>query len=74
MEERIKQIMADILGIDPNGIDEATAMDNTESWDSANHLNLCFALEQEFNVTFEIQEIESMLTYYDILQVLHAKL
>jgi hypothetical protein len=34
MEERIKQIMADVLDLEPRSIDGATAMDTIERWDS----------------------------------------
>ncbi len=74
MEEQIKELLADILNIDPNSIDESTSMDNTSSWDSMNHLNICFGLEQEFSITLEVFEMESMISFYDIVQVVEQKL
>ena len=74
MEDRIRQIMADILNVAPEDIDELTGMDNVGSLDSLHHLNLCFALEQEFGITLEVNEIESMLNYAVILQVMQRKI
>ena len=74
MEERIKQIMADVLDLDALAIDGATAMDTIESWDSLTHINLCLSLEQDFQVSFTVDEMEAMLSYDDILRVLSAKL
>jgi acyl carrier protein len=74
IEERIKQIMADVLDLDPRSIDGDTAMDNTESWDSLSHINLCLGLEQDFAISFSVSEMESMLSYDDIVQVLGEKL
>ena len=74
MEEQIKELLVDILNIDPNSIDESTSMDNTASWDSMNHLNICLSIEQEFGITLEIFEIESMTSFYDVVQVVETKL
>jgi acyl carrier protein len=74
MEERIKQIMADALDLDPLTIDGGTAMDSIEAWDSVTHINLCLSLEQDFQVSFTVTEMEAMLSYEDILRVLGEKL
>lgn len=74
MEQKIKQIMADVLNLDAKSIDEATSKDQTASWDSLNHINLVLAFEQEFQVSFDVNEIESMLSYKNILEVLDRKL
>jgi len=74
MEERVKQIMADVLDLDPRAIDGYTAMDNIESWDSFTHINLCLSLEQDFQVAFTVTEMEAMLSYDDIVRVLNEKL
>jgi acyl carrier protein len=66
--------MADILGIDQDSIDVSTAKDSTAGWDSLNHINLIVALEQEFQVSFDVAEIESMLSFSDILETLERKL
>ena len=74
MEQQVKQVMADILGVDSDSIDVSTAKDSTASWDSLNHINLIVALEQEFQVSFDVTEIESMLSFSDILETLERKL
>jgi acyl carrier protein len=73
MESRVKQIMNDILGIDPDMIDDFTQMDRTAAWDSSNHINLCLSLEEEFNVTLSVSDIETMVSYSEILKVLRSK-
>lgn len=74
MEERIKAIMADILMTDPSSIHEHSAMDGIERWDSLAQIDLVTALEEEFGVTFEAEEFETMTSYSDILDVLMEKL
>ncbi len=62
-DRRIKQIMGEILDIDPDAIDGGTTHETVSSWDSQNHLNLVFALEQEFDATFEVAEVETMTSF-----------
>ncbi len=73
IEQRIKQIMADILHLDPRHIDERTAMDNTEAWDSANHISLVLAIEDEFSIAFDVAEIETMTSFIDVVQAVAAR-
>ena len=74
VEQTIKEVMALILNIDAQRIDDGTSMDNTPGWDSANHINLVLALEEEFAVSFEVTELEMMVSYFDIVGVVGAKL
>ena len=72
-EQTIKELMSIVLNIDAAKIGDGTSMDNTPGWDSANHINLVLALEQEFSISFEVSEFERMLTYFDIVQLVGAK-
>ena len=74
MEDQVKQVIADVLALDAKAIDEFTVKDSTASWDSLNHINLIVALEQEFQVSFDVSEIESMQSYSEILETLARKL
>lgn len=74
MEEQIKQLMADLLNLNPARIDDSTAMETVAGWDSFNHLNLCLALEQEFGITLAVHEMEEMTSYYEICRIIQAKL
>jgi acyl carrier protein len=73
METQIKQIMADLLDVDAESIDEQTTQDNTPTWDSLNHINLIIVLEQEFEMTFCPEEIESMFSFTDVLETIEKK-
>ena len=73
MEEKIRQVMADILDMEPSGIDDDTSMDNVEGWDSANHISLVLALEEEFDATFDVSEIEEMTSFYSIVETVMQK-
>ena len=74
LEYAIRRVMADVLDLDADAIQDDTSADNTPKWDSANHIQLILALEQEFSVSFEVTEFESMLSFFDIVQAVHSKL
>lgn len=74
VEQTIKELMSIILNIDAAKIDDSTSMDNTPGWDSANHINLVLALEEEFSISFEVSEFEMMVSFFDVVQVVGAKI
>jgi len=74
IEQTVKDLMAIVLNIDAADIDDSTSMDNTPGWDSANHISLVLALEEEFSISFEVSEFEMMTNYVDVVQVVNAKL
>ena len=74
IEQTVKELMAVVLNIDASKIDDNTSMDNTPGWDSANQINLVLALEEEFSISFEVSEFEMMVSYFDIVSVVGAKL
>jgi acyl carrier protein len=73
MEERIKEIIADVLDIDSVAVHGGMSMDTVEAWSSLTHITLCLSLEQDFDVSFTVDEMESMVSYDDIVRVLSAK-
>lgn len=69
-ETQLKQVMADIFGLEANSIDESASVDTVERWDSLNHMKLVLALEEQFNVTFSGEQSVQILSYELIKAVL----
>jgi len=65
-------ILSDILMIE--AVAEDVSMANTETWDSANHLRIVLALEEEFSIRFTIADIETMTRRDRILGLISSKL
>ena len=55
---RLENVFKTTLGID--AVPAELSQKNCEAWDSVNHLNLILALEAEFGVAFEPEEIAAM--------------
>lgn len=74
VEQTIRELMSIILNIDAARIDESTSMDNTPGWDSVNQINIILALEEEFSISFEVSEFEMMVSFFDIVELVGAKI
>jgi acyl carrier protein len=73
-DTRIKQVMAEVLDIDPMLIDDNYSREETSTWDSLNHLRLITALEEALGVKFTMQEVEEMRCYGQIRERVAAHL
>ena len=64
LEERIKQLFADVLQVSIDQIVDITTPDSLEEWDSLNHLNLIATFEEEFSIDIEPEDIPKMMESY----------
>ena len=62
-EGQLKQVFADVFGVDVNTIGETTSIDTVERWDSMRHMNLVLALEDRFQVTLSEEQTLEILNY-----------
>ena len=72
MEEKIKQIMSAALEVNIAEINNETNSDSIDSWDSLHHMNLVVALEEEFSVEFEEEEIIELMSFKSIQEKLKS--
>lgn len=74
MEQKVKDIMGKIFDVDAATIGDESSIDTLENWDSLRHLNLVWALEEEFDLEFTQEQIAEMLNYRLILLTLQDSL
>jgi acyl carrier protein len=72
--ERVRGIAADVLQVPAAQLTPDSSTETVESWDSVHHLNLVLALEQEFDLQFEPEEMDQMHSISHIVNVLENKL
>jgi acyl carrier protein len=70
---RVRAVAADVLDVSAERLDACASTETIETWDSLQHLNLVLALEQEFGVQFEPEEMERMTSVGRIVELLEAK-
>jgi len=61
VQEKVIQVLVNILQVSPDKISTKTTSDDIEKWDSLNHINMIQALEQEFGVRYDEEQVVSML-------------
>ncbi|MDW8139118.1 acyl carrier protein [Pseudothermotoga sp.] len=72
--ERIKEIIADKLGVDIDEVtDDADLIDDLDA-DSLDLVDLAMAIEDEFGVTIADEELEKIRTVRDIFKELYEKI
>jgi acyl carrier protein len=71
--EQVGGIAADVLQVSPSEIGPDSSPQSIASWDSVHHLNLVLALEQEFNLQFEPEEIDGMENIGQIVALIQGK-
>ena len=63
IDERIKDVMSGVFGIDADALNEESSQDNVEGWDSIKHLDLIVSLEEEFGVSIPIEEVGNLTNF-----------
>ncbi|MBS3105524.1 acyl carrier protein [Candidatus Woesearchaeota archaeon] len=69
--DSLKQIVSRVLNID--SINENVSRNNTEEWDSFNHLLLISEIEKELKVKFTMLEVEQIKTFKELQEVVSKK-
>ena len=64
--ETLKELVARVLRIDKEEINDNSSPENISSWDSFNSLMLVSELEKNFNVRFSMNEVMAVKNFKDI--------
>lgn len=60
MNDELRAVLSEVLGITPENVTEHTSTQTEPKWDSLRHMNLIFALEDCYGVRFSDEEIPSL--------------
>ncbi|MBF0106859.1 MAG: acyl carrier protein [Deltaproteobacteria bacterium] len=71
MEDKLKKIVARVLGLSKNNIGKDTSANTVVGWDSLKQMDLIANIEREFGVEFTDEQIEDMISYDVIRSVLY---
>lgn len=56
----IEEVVSGVFGVDQASVNESSSPESIEGWDSMGHVNLVIALEQNFNVSIDIDDVMDM--------------
>lgn len=74
IEDKLREIMALVFEVPQEDIQEDSSPDDIHSWDSIGTINLLTALEEEFDLEFEEEDILEMLNFQLIKIKIEEKL
>ena len=74
MEDTVREILSDVLGVDMAAINEKTSSQSVPAWDSLKQIESVASLEEEFDIVISIEDIDSMWSYPDVLKKLKGYL
>ena len=75
-DDQIKKffdIISSTLKVKSTKITLSTSPEDIISWDSMNHMCIVVALENEFNITFNEDELEKMIDVKSIFEIVSNK-
>lgn len=67
MDEKILEIIAKVLAVDPASIDLDSEIGDMPEWTSLNHLNIIANLEKEFSIKFSQSDIMDLEDVLDLI-------
>ena len=70
MEEKVKQIISDLFSVEKNEINPKFGPMDCDEWDSFGHLNLITALEEEFDILIDENQIPDMQNFELIMLII----
>ena len=70
IDDRIKETFSNVFNVPINSIGKNTSAESIPSWDSLKHMNLVFALEDEFDCEFSDEQILQLVNYDRIKNIL----
>jgi acyl carrier protein len=71
---RVQKAFNSAFDLDPKSVGIDTEPSDIKAWDSMGHVTLASSLEQEFNVTFDVDELMEMENVREIVRVVETKL
>jgi len=69
----VQRIASNLFQVPAGQITPSSSPETIQAWDSVQQLNLVLALEQEFDIQFEPEELDQIHCIGDIAQLLEAK-
>ena len=73
MKDRIKKVLSEVLDLELSEVNDEFSQKTCGKWDSLNHLNIVIAFEEEFDMSFEPEEISIMTNFKKIKEIIKRK-
>ena len=72
--ERLNNVFRDIFDDDSIVVTKDTTSNDIEDWDSLEHINLVVAVEQEFGIKFNMNEVTTMKNVGEMVEIIKSRM
>lgn len=69
INKKIKEIFCRVIGVKESEVNDDTAYDSFEPWDSLKHLEFIAEFEEEWNLDFEMDDVIAMETFKKVKDI-----
>lgn len=73
INEKIVNVVGDVLRIAPSRVTDDLSMQTMDTWDSLKHMELVASLEESFGVQLTFDDIVAMRSVAEIKRLLNAR-
>lgn len=73
VQVKVLEVIAKVIKQPAASLNEDSGLDVTDKWDSLNHTNIVLELEEEFDIGFDFDELEQIITVKAIVSSLESK-
>ena len=72
--EKVNEIFRDVFDDETLIITDSTNSDDIEDWDSLEHISLIISMEKEFNMKFDIKEVNKLENVGQMVDMIKEKM
>ena len=72
--DKVNEIFRDVFDDDSLVIVDSTNSDDIEDWDSLEHISLIISMEKEFNMKFDIKEVNKLENVGQMIDLIKRKM
>ena len=72
--DKVKAIFCETLGVSESEVNDDTAYNSFEPWDSLKHLRIVANLEEEFEVDIDMDDVIDMSTFKKVKEIMKKNL
>lgn len=73
LNTKVIEVVAKTIRMPIGSLDESSGLGVTDNWDSLAHANLVVELENQFDIQFEFDELDNIITIKAIIESLKNK-
>ena len=72
--EIVRRIFREVFDDDTLEVNDSTNSSDIEDWDSLEHISLVISMENEFNLKFDLKEVNKLANVGEMVDLIASKL